>query len=89
MSLGEIYQRGQEAAQSGATELHIVGGVHPDLSLDYYLAMLYGLKERFAKLHLQAFTAVEVAQMALASFSGNSTVTASSHTSENMSDGAE
>jgi aminodeoxyfutalosine synthase len=64
MSLEEIYHRGHEAAQSGAPELHIVGGTHPDLPLDWYLDMLSGLKERFPELHLQAFTAVEIAQMA-------------------------
>jgi len=64
MSLEDIFKRGQEAAQSGATELHIVGGVHPDLPLDWYLAVLSGLKQRFPELHLQAFTAVEIAQMA-------------------------
>jgi len=64
MALEEIFGRGGEAAQSGATELHIVGGTHPDLPLDWYLDMLSGLKERFPELHLQAFTAIEIAQMA-------------------------
>jgi len=46
------------------TELHIVGGCHPDLPLGYYTAMLSALKSRWPDVHLQAFTAVEIAHMA-------------------------
>lgn len=46
------------------TELHIVGGLHPDMGLDYYTSMLGALKARFPNVHLQAFTAVEVAHIA-------------------------
>lgn len=42
------------------TELHIVGGLHPDLPFEYYEDLLRGLKQRFPKLHLKAFTAVEL-----------------------------
>jgi len=42
------------------TEFHIVGGLHPDLSFDYYLDLIRGLKERFPQVHLKAFTMVEV-----------------------------
>ena len=42
------------------TEFHIVGGLHPDLSFDYYLDLLRGLKERFPTVHLKGFTAVEI-----------------------------
>jgi aminodeoxyfutalosine synthase len=59
-SLEEIYQRAQEGAAEGATEFHIVGGLHPDLPFEYYLDMLKGLKERLPHIHLKAFTAVEI-----------------------------
>jgi aminodeoxyfutalosine synthase len=59
-SLDEIYQRAQEGAAEGATEFHIVGGLHPDLPFQYYLDMLKGLKERLPNIHLKAFTAVEI-----------------------------
>ncbi len=42
------------------TELHIVGGLHPELPLSYYTDLLRGLKTRFPRLHLKAFTAVEL-----------------------------
>lgn len=42
------------------TELHMVGGLHPDLPLEYYEDLLRALKARFPALHLKAFTAVEL-----------------------------
>lgn len=59
-SLEEIFQRAKQASDEGATELHIVGGLHPDLPFQFYLDMLKGLKARFPHMHLKAFTAVEV-----------------------------
>ena len=40
--------------------MHIVGGLHPWLPFDWYLQMLRGLRTRFPKLHLKAFTAIEI-----------------------------
>jgi aminodeoxyfutalosine synthase len=60
MSHEEIYRKAGEQGGHQATEFHIVGGLHPDLSLDWYLEMLRGLKQRYPKAHLKAFTAIEV-----------------------------
>lgn len=46
------------------TELHIVGGLHPNLKIDYYISLLSQLKSKFPTVHLQAFTAVEIAHFA-------------------------
>ena len=59
-ALDEIYKRAGDGVAEGATEFHIVGGLHPDLSFDYYLTLIRGLKERFPQVHLKAFTMVEV-----------------------------
>jgi aminodeoxyfutalosine synthase len=59
-SLEEIWHRAQEGVDEGATEFHIVGGLHPDLSFSYYLDLIRGLKQRFPHVHLKAFTMVEV-----------------------------
>src|SRR5215469_15303326 len=59
-ALEEIYNRAAEGVAEGATEFHIVGGLHPDLLFDYYLKLIRGLKERFPDVHLKAFTMVEV-----------------------------
>jgi len=60
MTMDEILVRAEEARSQNATELHIVGGLHPDLAFDFYLRMLKTLRERFPELHIQAFTAVEI-----------------------------
>jgi aminodeoxyfutalosine synthase len=59
-ALEEIFQRAAQGVSEGATEFHIVGGLHPDLPFDYYLDLIRGLKQRFPHVHLKAFTAVEV-----------------------------
>jgi aminodeoxyfutalosine synthase len=33
--------------ERGVTEFHIVGGLHPELTLDWFCEMLRGLKQRF------------------------------------------
>src|SRR5260370_1879929 len=63
-ALEEIYQRAEQGVREGATEFHIVGGLHPDLSFDYFLGLIRGLKQRFASVHLKAFTMVEVGSFA-------------------------
>jgi aminodeoxyfutalosine synthase len=59
-ALDEIYKRAAEGVAEGATEFHIVGGLHPDLPFEYYLELIRGLKKRFPEVHLKAFTMVEV-----------------------------
>ena len=59
-ALEEIWQRAGEGVAEGATEFHIVGGLHPDLPFEYYLDLIRGLKQRHPHVHLKAFTMVEV-----------------------------
>src|SRR5712672_3971952 len=59
-ALEEIYQRAEQGVREGATEFHIVGGLHPDLSFDYFLELIRGLKQRCPGVHLKALTMVEV-----------------------------
>jgi aminodeoxyfutalosine synthase len=59
-ALEEMWERAGEGVAQGATEFHIVGGLHPDLSFDYYLDLIRGLKQRYSHVHLKAFTMVEV-----------------------------
>lgn len=42
------------------TEVHIVGGLHPDWKFDFYLTMLKEIKKSFPHIHIKAFTAVEI-----------------------------
>jgi len=60
----EILARAEEAAQAGCTELHIVGGAHPSKPFDWYLNMVRRLHAGYPRLHLKAFTAIEIAWFA-------------------------
>jgi aminodeoxyfutalosine synthase len=64
LDLAEIKRRAVEAVQQGATELHIVGGLHPDLPFDFYLEVLRVTQSVSASLHIKAFTAVEIDYLA-------------------------
>jgi len=63
-ALDEIWERAAQGVAEGATEFHIVGGLHPDLPFTYYTDLIRGLKQRFAHVHLKAFTMVEVQYLA-------------------------
>jgi aminodeoxyfutalosine synthase len=64
MSLEEVWHRAGEGWSEAVTEFHIVGGLHPELTLDWYCEMFRGLKERFPQVHLKAFTMVEIGYLA-------------------------
>ena len=48
---------------SGATEIHIVGGVHPTHDLYYYTQMIRRIKQIMPQVAIKAFTAVELNYM--------------------------
>ena len=60
----EILARGQEAAENGCTELHIVGGVHPDKPFEWHRNLLAQLHDAFPRVMLKAWTAVEITRFA-------------------------
>lgn len=60
LALNEILEKVAEARDGGATEIHMVGGLHPDLPFDFYLEMLAAIKADSPRIHLKAFTAVEI-----------------------------
>ena len=62
--LDYIREQGRKAVESGATEMHIVGGLNPYLPFEYYTDMLRALREVAPHVHLKAFTAVELVHLA-------------------------
>jgi aminodeoxyfutalosine synthase len=60
MPIEQVVAIARKAADAGATEVHIVGGLHPWLKFDYYLDMLRGVREACPDLHIKAFTAIEI-----------------------------
>jgi aminodeoxyfutalosine synthase len=64
MTLDEIKARAEEAVAQGATEIHVVGGLHPGLPFGFYLDLLRTIRSVSKDLHIKAFTAVEIAYLA-------------------------
>jgi aminodeoxyfutalosine synthase len=63
LSVEECLAKAESFRGGEVSEFHIVGGLHPTLGLDYYTDLLSTLRARFPGVHLQAFTAVEVAHI--------------------------
>lgn len=59
-SAEQIFEIADRAADAGATELHIVGGLHPWLPFNWYTSLLEHLRRRHPQLHLKCFTAIEI-----------------------------
>lgn len=59
MSDEQILHRAREASEQGATELHIVGGLHHQLPYAWYRGIIANIHAAFPQLHLKAWTAVE------------------------------
>ena len=64
MSLEQVWETAGKGWKEAITEFHIVGGLHPELNLEWFCQMLRGLKERYPQIHLKAFTMVEIGYFA-------------------------
>ena len=60
LSPEQIEARVAAAKSMGATEVHIVGGFHPSLQLDYYENMMKIIKKNHPDMTIKAFTAAEI-----------------------------
>jgi aminodeoxyfutalosine synthase len=63
-TIEEMVQKASDALKLGITEVHMVGGLHPSLKFDHYERMLQALKALDPRLHLKAFTAIEILHLA-------------------------
>jgi 5-amino-6-(D-ribitylamino)uracil---L-tyrosine 4-hydroxyphenyl transferase len=67
LDFGSILEKTEEAIRYGATEVCMQGGLNPNVRekvssgrvLDYYLALVRAIKERFPNVHLHAFSPQE------------------------------
>jgi len=60
LTLDDIQQRCIEAAELGATEVTLQGGIHPSFDGDYYIEVTRAVKEAVPDMHVHGFTALEV-----------------------------
>ncbi len=58
-SVDDIERILRDADGTGVDEVHIVGGLHPELKLDYFTSMLRRIKSVNPEIFIVAFTAVE------------------------------
>ncbi len=60
LALEEVARRVEEAWSRGATEVCMQGGIHPSYTGDTYLALLRTVKEAVPRMHVHAFSPLEV-----------------------------
>jgi FO synthase len=60
LEIEEITRRVVEAEPQGATEVCLQGGIHPSFDGDYYLEVLKAVRAGSERIHIHAFTALEV-----------------------------
>lgn len=62
LSYDQIAEKVGEAAQMGATEVCLQGGIHPSFDASYYLRVLETVREAAPGIHIHAFSALEIFQ---------------------------
>jgi len=62
LTLEEMQARVLEAAEMGATEVCLQGGIHPDFDGDYYIDVAQAVKDACPDMHIHGFTALEVTE---------------------------
>ena len=62
LTLDDIAERVAEAAQAGATEVCLQGGIHPDFDGDYYIDVIAAVHQAVPDMHIHGFTALEVTE---------------------------
>ena len=63
-SIDDIVAAVEESVAAGITEVHMVGGLHPTLTKEWYLELLARLRSVGPEIIIKAFTAIEVRHLA-------------------------
>ncbi len=64
MTKEDVADKVRERLDEPITEIHMVGGIHPDLPFSYYTDILQAIKSVRPDVHVQAFTCVEIDHLA-------------------------
>jgi 7,8-didemethyl-8-hydroxy-5-deazariboflavin synthase CofH subunit len=62
MSIPQVVERAVEAWNRGATEVCLQGGIHPEFTGDFYVAVVESIKDYVPGMHIHGFTPLEVWQ---------------------------
>jgi aminodeoxyfutalosine synthase len=63
LSVSQMMHIVKKYDDQAVTEVHIVGGVHPKMNLDFFCELLSNIKQHRPDLHIKGFTAVELDYM--------------------------
>lgn len=66
-SINDMLQKLSAVPDNEITEVHIVGGVHPERDIDFYCSLLSQVAACKPGVHIKAFTAIEIEFMAIKS----------------------
>jgi aminodeoxyfutalosine synthase len=64
MSIEEVRRRLEWHRDADLTEIHMVGGINPRLPYQYYMDLVRVVKETLPGVHVKAFTAIEIEEIA-------------------------
>ncbi|MBC2716288.1 MAG: aminofutalosine synthase MqnE [Desulfobacteraceae bacterium] len=64
LSIDDVRKKLLDRIDEPITEIHMVGGINPELPFDYYLDLLKTIKEIRPNVTIKAFTAVEIDHLA-------------------------
>lgn len=67
LSLDEIIRKVGELEEIGGTQVMLQGGIHPEYTLDRYIAMISAIKKRFPGIYLHSFSPAEIHHLAVRS----------------------
>ena len=62
-TIDEMVEKLKSYQENEITEVHLVGGVHPKMGLHYFIELIKKIKAIRPKIHIKAFTAVELEYM--------------------------
>jgi len=62
LTLEEVTRRVVEAEEEGATEVCLQGGIHPKFDGDYYVDVVRAVRAGSERIHIHAFSALEVTE---------------------------
>ena len=60
----ELMQKIQELVDIGGTQVLLQGGLHPDITIEYYEDLLRTIRSRFPFIHIHSFSVAEITHMA-------------------------
>jgi len=63
LTFEDILRKIEKHINEGIKEVHIVGGIHPDKDIFFWLPILNNISKKYPELHIKAFTAAELDYM--------------------------